>query len=103
MIKGRGSALFIFVLFTLCGCVASDPSTQYSASSGMATTSVVSDKWTQEIKIGMIEKDLVRKKGKPDVIFDSSDREKVFYYWKDNGHIPVYLKDNAVVQIGTSQ
>ena len=56
--------------------------------------------WTEEIHVGMIEQDLLHKKGKPDVVLNITEKESVYYYWQTREHIPVFLENNVIVKVG---
>ena len=52
--------------------------------------------WSADIPDGMSLKKLLKKKGKPDVTEELADGKKVYYYWVEHGHIPVYIENDKV-------
>ncbi len=97
-------SLKYFVLLSnmvfMCSCVQQGPSSKMVEQSSELPSQDRYRNWVQEISVGMAEKELVGKKGDPDISMTVSETEYVYYYWEDREHIPVYIHNGKVVQVG---
>ena len=95
------TAMLLFLAgLVLSGCVTTGTSNTVSTAALNEGNSKKAA-WSDTISDGMSSKELLKRKGKPDLTEDLADGKEVYYYWVEHEHIPVYL-ENSKVTLGRS-